>query len=140
MVSAPTKNLQNLNLLKLKNKHFHGSSSFDTENIDVAQYKTLIINSFHLDSDNKRNNCFLLKDNSISDIANVLQNEGNNIYVSRHKCQFVKGLYDELCSSTFFNIYEIRDDNFEVIRLCLSFIAKKMWRIHQSGIDCVIAL
>lgn len=89
IVSAPSKNSSILNEVTLKNKHFHGLLPFDAQNINDIQYKILKTDLFYLNCDDRRNNCFLLKDNSVIVALNIIQTDGNNIYVIGRKCQIL---------------------------------------------------
>lgn len=139
--SAQSINSSFFNTLSLKKKHHDGPLLLNAEKIDLSQYKIFKTNSFNLNCDDKRNNCFLLKDNSVIIVLNIVQLENNDIYIIEHKCKILKELYDQPCSSKLLDIYIIRD----VINLTLSWwpissISKKMWRLQLAEVDYVIPI
>lgn len=139
ITSAQSTNSSFLDILSLKKKHHDSPLLLNAGKIDQSQYKILKTNSFNLNCDDKRNNCFLLEDNSVIIALNIVQLENNDIYIIGRKCKILKGLYDQPRSSKLLDIYIIHD----VINSALSWwpvssINKKMWRVQLAEIDYVI--
>jgi len=137
IISVQSTNSSFLDTLLLQKKHHDGPLLLNARKFD--QYKILKTNSFSLNCDNKRNNCFLLKNNSIIIALNIIQLENNDIYIIGCKCKILNELYDQLFIKTFRYLY-----NRDVIHSALSWwpvsSIKKKRRIQLAEIDYVIPI
>lgn len=103
----------NLSQSEVRNKFLlkknHKDGPLDCEHEYKEQYKILNLDSFHLKCDNK-NNCVLLKDNTVVCVHNIAKSENNNIYIIRKKLILDTSLFTIPCESQLFGIAIVKQN------------------------------
>ena len=89
---------------EVRNKKFleknHNDGPLDNERDYKEQYKTLNLDLFYLNCDDKKNNCVLLKDNIVVCVHNIAKSQNNNLYIIRRKLIPDLNLFTTPCEST----------------------------------------
>ncbi|XP_067204150.1 uncharacterized protein [Linepithema humile] len=113
-----TKRLYELNVIsqvEIRNKKFflkknHKDGPLDCEHEYKEQYKILNLGSFHLKCDDKKNNCVLLKDNTVVCVYNIAKSKNNNIYIIGKKLIPDTSLFTIPCESQFLGIAIVKQN------------------------------
>lgn len=117
---------------KVKEEHFNGPTiNHDCTKV-TKQFKKLYYGHFFIDCNNLRDNCVLLKDNSIATIINIVEFEKKNIYLIGKKHDILQVLYENPLNSNKLNIHMSSFGENDLILLSLQDLKAKCWKISKK--------
>lgn len=128
-------------LVIVKQSHYDGPVMNDTQE-RTKQYKTLNYGSFFIDCNSQRDNCVLLKDNTVATIMNIVDFGENDIHFIGKKQTVEASLYDVPMSSHYLNIHVVCPGNNNFFLWPLQELKEKFWKIprKQSNLSVVLPL
>ena len=113
---------------EVRNKKFleknHNDGPLDNERDYKEQYKTLNLNLFYLNCDDKKNNCVLLKANTVVCVHNIAKSQNNNLYIIGRKLIPDLNLFTTPCESQLLGIAIAKQSRYIESWLCQNIYAK----------------
>lgn len=97
-----------------RNKRFlqknHQNGPLNEERNYKEQYKILNLDTFYLNCDDNKNNCVILKDNTVINVYNITYSQDNNLYIIGKKFIPDANLFDTPCQSQYLGIFIAKEN------------------------------